>query len=206
MGAGGHGQVVADALLQMDGAEPISFLDDEKPVNKLILNIPVKGGLDAYNSVPHDGIVLALGSNSLRKKIFNELRQAGENLFSVIHPSAIIAPNVKIGDGCMILAGAVINTGAQIKENTIINTNSTIEHHNVIGPHAHIAPGSTLGGEVAIGEEAMVGIGSTVLPRVNIANKTVLGGGSTAIKDLPEGVTAVGVPARVLIQQKPNQY
>lgn len=205
MGAGGHGQVVADALLQMEGAEPVAFLDENpKVIGSEVMGIPVPGGNAAISKIKHDGIVIALGSNSLRKKIFNELRQTGENLFSVIHPSAIIAPNVKIGDGCMILAGAVINTGAQIKENTIINTNSTIEHHNVIGPHAHIAPGSTLGGEVAIGEEAMVGIGSTVLPRVNIANKTVLGGGSTAIKDLPEGVTAVGVPARVLIQQKPN--
>ncbi|WP_320006671.1 acetyltransferase [Maridesulfovibrio sp.] len=199
MGAGGHGQVVADALKQMKSAEPVAFVDENNELHgKKIMGIPVPGGSTAIKAIPHDGIVIALGDNALRKRIFNELREAGENLFSVIHPSAIIAADVKIGDGCMILAGAVINTQAEIKDNTIINTNSTIEHHNRIGPHAHIAPGSTLGGEVVVGEEAMVGIGATVLPRTSIGEKSILGGGSTAIKNIPGGATAAGVPAYIL--------
>lgn len=199
MGAGGHGQVVADALKQMEVAEPVAFVDEDRELHgKKIMGIPVPGGNAAISSINHDGIVIALGDNALRKRIFNELRDAGENLFTVIHPSAIIAPDVEIGEGCMILAGAVINTQAEIKDNTIINTNSTIEHHNQIGPHAHIAPGSTLGGEVVIGEEAMVGIGATVLPRIRIGEKSILGGGSTAIKDIPGNAKAAGIPAHTL--------
>ncbi len=199
MGAGGHGQVVADALLQMKGASPVAFVDENQKLHgKEIMGIPVPGGNAAIDKVEHDGIVIALGNNELRKRIFTELTEAGETLFTVIHPSAIIAPDVKIGDGCMILAGVVINTQAQIKDNTIINTNATIEHHNVIGPHAHVAPGSTLGGEVTVGEEAMVGIGATVLPRTRIGEKATLGGGSTAIKDLPDRATAAGSPARII--------
>ncbi|NDV27149.1 acetyltransferase [Desulfovibrio sp. JC010] len=198
MGAGGHGQVVADALLQMEKATPVAFVDESRELHgKELMGIPVPGGNAEINKIEHDGIVIALGNNELRRRIFSELKQAGENLFTVIHPRAIIAPDVTIGDGCMILAGAVINTQAEIKDNTIINTNSTIEHHNVIGPHAHIAPGATLGGEVTVEEEAMVGIGATVLPRTVIGSQAVLGGGSTAIKDLPDGSTAAGVPARI---------
>ncbi|TIH18045.1 acetyltransferase [Marinifilum sp. JC120] len=198
MGAGGHGQVVADALLQMEEAEPVAFVDENPELHgKDVMKIPVPGGNAAISKIEHDGIVLALGNNELRKNFFTELTESGEQLFTVIHPSAIIAPNVKIGDGCMILAGTVINTGAEIKDNTIINTNSTIEHHNVIGPHAHIAPGATLGGEVTVDEEAMVGIGATVLPRLTLSPKAVLGGGSTALKDIPEGATATGAPARL---------
>ncbi len=199
MGAGGHGQVVADALKQMEATEPVAFVDEDRELHgKKIMGIPVPGGSAAIKGIPHDGIVIALGDNALRKRIFNELRDAGENLFTVIHPSAIIAPDVEIGEGCMILAGTVINTQADIKDNTIINTNSTIEHHNRIGPHAHIAPGSTLGGEVIVGEEAMVGIGATVLPRIRIGEKSILGGGSTAIKDIPGGSKAAGIPAHIL--------
>lgn len=200
IGAGGHGQVVADALLQMEGAEPVAFLDENKYVigNK-IMGIPVPGGNTALSQLEHDGVVIALGNNGLRKQIFDELIAAGETLFTVIHPSAIIAPNVELGTGCMILAGAIINTGARIKDNTIINTNSTIEHHNVIGPHSHVAPGSTLGGEAVVGTESMIGIGATVLPRIKIGNRALLGAGAVANKDIPDGVTAVGVPARTLI-------
>ncbi|WP_319777808.1 acetyltransferase [Maridesulfovibrio sp.] len=197
IGAGGHGQVVADAILQMTNATPVAFLD-ENPVliGTEIMGLPVPGGNASLNDLEHDGVVVAIGNNNLRKRIFNELTKAGENLFSVIHPSAVIAPTVKIGAGCMILAGAVINTGAEIKDNTIINTNSTIEHHNKIGPHAHVAPGSVLGGEVLVAEEAMVGIGATVLPRTSIGKGAILGGGSTATKDIADGITAVGVPAQ----------
>ncbi len=198
MGAGGHGQVVADALLQIEGAAPVAFVDENpKVIGTEVMGIPVPGGNAAITKIEHDGIVIALGNNELRKRIFNELNAAGEKLFTVIHPAAIIAPDVKIGEGCMILAGAVINTQAVIKDGTIINTNSTIEHHNVVGPHAHIAPGSTLGGGVIVGEEAMVGIGATVLPRTIIGKNAVLGGGSTAIQDIPDHATAVGVPAHV---------
>ncbi|SDK54240.1 sugar O-acyltransferase, sialic acid O-acetyltransferase NeuD family [Maridesulfovibrio ferrireducens] len=199
IGAGGHGQVVADALLLMKEAEPVAFLDENPAlIGTEVLGIPVPGGNSYLSKIEHDGVVLALGNNALRKRIFEELTKAGENLFTVIHPSAIISPSVKIGAGCMILAGAVINTGAEIKDNTIINTNSTIEHHNMIGPHAHIAPGSTLGGEVTVGEESMVGIGATVLPRVIIGNKAMLGAGSTATRKIPDGVTAAGMPAKRL--------
>ncbi|SMF34241.1 acetyltransferase [Desulfovibrio gilichinskyi] len=199
MGAGGHGQVVADALMLMKGAEPVAFLDENPAViGKSVLGIPVPGGNEHLSKIEHDGVVIALGNNQLRKRIFEELTAAGETLFTVIHPSAIISPSVKIGTGCMILAGAVINTGAEIKDNTIINTNSTIEHHNVIGPHAHIAPGATLGGEVIVGEESMVGIGATVLPRVTIGNRAMLGAGSTATGNIAEDITAAGIPAKRL--------
>ncbi|OEU70972.1 MAG: transferase [Desulfovibrio sp. S3730MH75] len=203
MGAGGHGQVVADALLLMDGAVPVAFLDENPAViGKEILGIPVPGGNSSLSDIEHDGVVIALGNNGLRKRIFAELTEAGETLFTIIHPSAVISPSVKVGAGCMILAGAVINTGAEIKDNTIINTNSTIEHHNVIGPHSHIAPGSTLGGEVTVGEESMVGIGATVLPRVKIGNNAMLGAGSTANRRIADGVTAAGMPARKLKIQR----
>ncbi|MFW5500387.1 MAG: acetyltransferase [Maridesulfovibrio sp.] len=198
MGAGGHGQVVADALLLMERAEPVAFIDENPDLHGTeIMGIPVPGGNAAIPNIEHDAIVIALGNNALRKRIFNDLIESGENLFTVIHPSSVIAPNVKIGSGCMIMAGTVINTGAEIKDNTIINTNATIEHHNSIGPHAHVAPGATLGGEAVVGEEAMIGIGATVLPRITIGSKATLGGGSTAIQDIPEEATAVGVPACV---------
>lgn len=199
IGAGGHGQVVADALKLMDDAEPVAFLDDNTALHgKMIMGIPVVGNNSSVHEIEHDGIVVAVGNNNIRKKIFADLINAGEILFSVIHPRAVISPSVKIGSGCMILGGAVINTGAEIGDDTILNTNCTIEHHNKIGAHVHIAPGATLGGEVRIGSEAMVGIGATVLPRLTIEDRALLGAGSTAFQDIPENCVSVGIPARCI--------
>lgn len=199
IGAGGHGQVVADALILMNDAEPVAFLDDNPEFkNKKILGIPVSGGNEELCKLEHDGVVIAVGNNSVRKQIFNKLKNSGEHLFSVVHPGAIVSPAAKIGEGCMILAGAVVNTGAEIGNNTILNTNCTVEHHNIIGPHVHIAPGSTLGGEVIIEEGAMIGIGATVLPRTKIFSGAMLGAGSTALKDIPPNMLAIGNPARCI--------
>jgi acetyltransferase-like isoleucine patch superfamily enzyme len=55
-----------------------------------------------------------------------------------------------------------------------------------------------LGGEVDIGEGALVGIGSSILPRFRIGTWSVIGGGSLVNHDVPDFVTAFGVPAKVI--------
>ncbi|HQB40063.1 MAG TPA: hypothetical protein PL053_12440 [Deltaproteobacteria bacterium] len=46
----------------------------------------------------------------------------------------------------------------------------------------------------------MVGAGSTIIPNLNIGENVVIGAGSTVISDLPDNVTAVGSPARIIKQ------
>ena len=80
----------------------------------------------------------------------------------------------------------------------ILNTGCSIDHHNVIGDHAHIAPGARLGGNVTVGQGALIGIGAVVLPGVRIGAWSIVGAGAVVTRDLPDGVVAVGSPARML--------
>lgn len=203
LGAGGHAQIVADILLRSHDAGsravPIGYLDDDPQLlDKTFLGLPVLGPLSHLAAVEQDAVIVAIGDNTIRRQLFEQLRQQGECFATAIHPRAILAPNAQVGPGTMICAGVVVNTGSVIGANVILNTGCTVDHHNRIGDHAHIAPGVHLGGEVTIGEGTLIGIGATVMPCCRIGAWSVVGAAALVHHDLPAYVTAVGVPAQVV--------
>lgn len=210
IGAGGHAQVVADILLRMRDAgsrsTPVGYLDDNLDLTgQSLLGLPVLGCLARLAAVPHDAVIVAIGANEIRHRIFHNLQAQGERLAVACHPRAIIAPDAAIGSGSMICAGVVVNPGSSIGSDVILNTGCTVDHHNHIGDHAHIAPGVHLGGEVQIGEGALVGISATVMPRRRIGSWTTVGAGALVHSDLPAHVVAAGTPARIIRHLSGNE-
>lgn len=203
LGAGGHAQVVADLLQQAaacgDDLQPIGFLDDAPGlIGSEVQGLPVLGALNDLPRVPHDAVIVAVGDNAARRRVFIALQAAGESFAIARHPRSIIAPGAVIGPGAMICAGAIVNPASVIGANTILNTGCTVDHHNQIGDHVHIAPGAHLGGEVWVGEGALVGIGATVSPRCRVGAWAVVGAGAAVIREVQADTTVVGVPARLL--------
>lgn len=203
LGAGGHAQVVADILLRAHEAgsncQPIGFLDDNSAlVGTAIMGLPVLGSIAQLGEFEHDAVIVAIGDNRTRAHLFEMLRAQGKQIVNAIHPAAVLAPDVRLGQGVMICAGVVVNTGTVIGDNVILNTGCTVDHHNRIGNHAHIAPGVHLGGDVTIGDGTLVGLGASVIPQRTVGAWSVIGASSVVTKDIPANVTAVGVPARVI--------
>lgn len=203
VGAGGHGQVVADIFrarrLQGLSGDRTVFVDDNPARHGLTLvDSPVLGGLDEIGSHPHAGVIVGIGDNRGRAQLFAALGRRGERFAVACHPQSVVAQDVVIGDGSMLCAATVVNTGSIIGQNTIINTGATVDHHAVVEDHVHIAPGVHLGGEVRIGEGALVGLGAVILPRVTVGAWSTVGAGAVVTTDVPPGVLVVGVPARPL--------
>lgn len=197
IGAGGHAQVIADALRLAPEVQLVGCLDQHVEARgATLLGAPVYGAGTTRSEIPHDAVIVAIGDNGVRRKVFEELRAQGARFAIARHPSAIIASDVTVGAGSMICAGVIVNSGATIGENTIINSGAVVEHHVCVGDHAHIAPGARLGGAASIGAGSMVGIGATVLPRVQIGAGATVGGGALVKDDVADELTVVGVPAK----------
>lgn len=196
IGASGHGKVIADIALKMNMWKTIAFLDDDENT-KISMGIEVIGtSLDAFKNIKDCDIFIAIGNNNVREKIQDKLLKAGANIPVLIHPSAVIAEQVELGEGTVVMAGAVINCCTKIGRGCIINTGATIDHDNYLDDYVHISPGVHTAGTVKIGKGTWLGIGSVISNNICIASNCKVGAGAVLLKDILETGTYVGVPAR----------
>ena len=126
--------------------------------------ISKKGVKNAFISVG------STGDCGLRKKLYDAVKSAGYNVPVIVHPKAVVAKDVEMGEGTFVAASATINTGTKIGKNTIINTSSSIDHDCTVGDFVHIAPGVTMGGGVLVEEGWHIGLGSNICQNVEISH------------------------------------
>ncbi|MBR1467644.1 MAG: acetyltransferase [Bacteroidaceae bacterium] len=192
-GASGHGKVVKD-ILNANGTKVEAFVDDNLSVNECY------GRPVLHDATGLSPMIVSIGKCSIHKLVVEKLKVAnmGIEFATAIHPSAIVSPSAKIGEGTVIMAGAVINAEAIIGKHCIINTGATVDHECVIGDYCHIAPGVNISGNTHIGECTWVGVGSCVIQGLHIGNNCMIGAGSVVVKDIPDNAKAFGNPCRVI--------
>ena len=191
-GAGGHGKVIIE-IARACGITVVAVLDDHAQTTELLgapVQIPPKKFLPI-------SLVVSIGSNTLRKAVFERLAAAGEISSALVYPFASISSTANLGRGTMICAGVVVNTLSQINEGCIRNSECSVDQDWNIGCHVHIGPGARLAGGVSIGDESFIGMGSVILPGITIGSRVIVGAGSVVTRNLPDGVTAFGVPAKI---------
>lgn len=194
LGSGGHAKVAADIALEM-GHHVLGFLDDNPDRHGLqMLGLPILGPMYRWETLEVDGVVLGIGSNEVRERLMTDLVKV--QWLTLIHPRATVSQFARIGAGSLVAFGACIGPDAQIGRGVIVNTCASVDHDCEVSDFAHVAVGVTLAGTVRVGTGAMIGAGSCTRPGVKIGDWAVVGAGAAIVRDIPAGVTAVGVPAR----------
>ncbi|HUW94308.1 MAG TPA: acetyltransferase [Anaerolineae bacterium] len=209
-GAGGYALVVADMVRLRGEFDVVGFLDDVDPARRDtdFGGAKVLGGQEQLDLLQRQGVshlIFGFGDCEARLRLTNLVCEKGFQLATAIHPQATVARDVAIGEGTIIAAGAVVSPGAEIRRNVIINTCASVGHQCIIEDGVHVGPGVRLGGRVQVAQGTWVGIGATVIDRVRIGARSVIGAGAVVIHDIPDGVTAYGVPAKVA-GSLPNEH
>ena len=189
LGNGGHAHVVLSFLDRDD----VRFVGLDKNHSDDIL-FP-----DFIENIcgPEIAIFMGIGDNAVRRNVFETIRAANGRLSNCIAPNAFIAKTAEIGEGAFIGAGAIIGSRARLGINCIVNSLSSVDHDCILGDHSQVTGGVTFGGTVKTGERCFFGLRSCILPRITIGNGVTVMAGSVVTRDLPDGVTAGGYPARI---------
>ncbi len=194
IGRGGHARVIADTA-RACGQSVAVFLDDDFAAAPSGLHVegPVRALIPKY--IGTHRFAVGIGDHRFRRA-FAELvlAQDGE-LATMIHPSAIIASDVTIGAGSVVLAGAIIGTGARIGRFTIVNTGASVDHDCTLEDNVQIGPGATLAGTVVCRRDAFVCSGATVIPKIEIGAGAIVAAGATVIKNVTAQTMVAGCPA-----------
>lgn len=203
-GAGRQAAHVMD-LMEWMGLpwQEVVLFDDAFPQQQMgPRNRPILGALEsgiAYcvdNALP---AMVAMGSRTaaVRYAMYMKLREAGVPLASLVHPSCLIAPTAILGCNVIIMPGCVIGAQVTIGSMCCLFSNVTLEHNARIGDNVVFGPGVVVSGDVKIGKHAFVGAGVVCAPEVSIGERALIAAGAVVVSNVPSGVIAMGVPARV---------
>jgi len=201
IGAGGHGKVVADVVACEGRHRVVGFLDSDTALHGTnVAGVPVLGGVNQLLKLKQKirGVVIAIGDNAVRQRYSQEMIDIGMELITCVHPRASVASSAVLGRGVVVCAMAVVGVDTTVGDACVINTSAVVDHECVIGDAVHICPGAVLAGRVRVGDRAFIGMGAKIIQCVSVGAAAIIGAGAVVTVDLPERVTAVGIPARVI--------
>ena len=205
IGAGAHGREVLEILrgqaqTQTD-LQVLGFIDDDiKRKGQILDGAPVLGTWDWFDGVDRSEVAVVCGSgfSQIRKHIADRAATIGLRFANAISPASYVSPNADIGEGVVICQNGIAARGTFVGDHSIINLGTIVSHDTKLGTYATLNPGVSLAGNISIGKGSYLGVGCSVIQGINIGAWTIIGAGAAVVRDIPDNVTAVGVPARVI--------
>ena len=208
LGASGHAKVVIDILNCQAGFNVVGCVAQDSPAIESVLGLPVLGedkDLPLLIRKHHiQAVVLAIGDNYRRSQLLAKIGDELEGIefVSALHPSAVIAKDVKIGEGTVVMAGAVVNPGCDIGRFCIVNSKASLDHDSTMEDFSSLAPGVTTGGNCYLEQFAAVNIGAVLSQGLRVGRHSVIGAGSVLLTSVSSHVVAYGTPATVIRKRK----
>jgi sugar O-acyltransferase (sialic acid O-acetyltransferase NeuD family) len=133
-----------------------------------------------------------------RRPFVELMRSRGYRFASLVHPLANVSRRARIGDGCIVNAGAIIGSNAVLGDYTIVNRGALIGHDDRTGRCCTIGPGANIAGNVEIGEGTFVAQGAVIRERLRIGDGGVVGAGAVVLRDVGANEMVAGIPARTI--------
>lgn len=204
IGGVGSGTIVAQALRDIVGSGgnllPYGFLNDVEEIGARIDRLLVLGRFEDWARMPPDTLfVAAIHKPEVAAERWARLASLGipDNRWAtVIHPGAHLAESATVGAGTYVGPNAVLMPAAHVGRHCSLRAGCYVSHDVQVGDFGFVGPNAVISGRVRIGEGAHVGPGAVCREEITIGDYAVVGIGSVVTRDVPDGATVVGNPAR----------
>ena len=193
---------IADVASDVPGVEIAGFVEniDRARCSETLEGLPVLWVDDVAALARNHLAVCALGTTQ-RSRFIEQVSALGMRFATIVHPTARVSRNSKVGEGSIVCPGVVVATRTTIGRHVILNRGALIGHHTTVGDYCSIMPGANIAGACAIGEATYVGMGALVLDHHTVGSRSVVAAGSVVTRDVPDNVQVMGMPAKIVREQ-----
>jgi len=200
-GAGGFGREIYSWLQDVQKCDSeinfIGFLDDASDTSVFsdLKDLFIGKG---ENWVPgeNDYVVVAIGLIDTKVAVCNQLKNKGAQFLNLIHPSTILGPNIKMGEGNVICPNCVLTTDITIGNFNHFNVATTIGHDVVIGSHNTLSAHGDITGFVTLGDENFLGSRVSIIPGKKVGSRNKISAGSVIFRNVGNEMLVMGNPAK----------
>jgi sugar O-acyltransferase (sialic acid O-acetyltransferase NeuD family) len=198
-GGGGHAKSLIELIQSESKYKVVGILDDHLLINSLVLGVSVLGGSEMLLRLKTQGIgqvvnaVGGIGDITPRLRIYANIKAAGLQVPTVVHPRANVEKSAVLQDGQQIFFNAYVGSDVNVGFGCIINTGAIVSHDCVLGDFVNISPGAILAGAVQVGERSLIGMGVTINLGVKVGAGARIGNSAVVKADVPEnGIVRAG--------------
>jgi sugar O-acyltransferase (sialic acid O-acetyltransferase NeuD family) len=209
-GASGHAKMIVDIVLKNNIYNVVGFVDSYKPINQDIYGYKIIGNLDDLPNLIKQhhiqGIVIGIGDNSTRQNAYQRISKIAPALefVTIVHPTAVLANDIIIPKGTVIMPNVVINANAKIGEFCILNTKSSLGHDSTMADFSSLASGAIISGNVKIGFCSAICLSASIIQNVTIGDHTVIGAASLVLNSVGDFKIAFGSPIDTVNDREAN--
>ena len=208
-GCGGYGREVLPILREemlLTGKNPknLYFISDFEGDRGKFINGHEVVGLDDFIKLQGDKhkVSISVADYKARKELTQKCLNLDIDVYSIKARNIEIMDNVIIGKGSILSPFVTITSDVKIGDGFHANIYSYVAHDCVIGDFVTFAPAVKCNGNVHIGNNVYIGTGAIIKqgksssrPLV-IEDNAKIGAGSFVTKNVLEGTTVFGAPAK----------
>ena len=199
IGAGGLGREVYNWFssdIHFKG-NLLGFLDiAETDLSQYNVDLKYLGNENDYKFRDNDKVVITIADINIRRRLYDNL--VGKVQFiNLIHSTAIIAKDVKIGTGNIFCPNTIISNNVTIGCNNFFNFNTSVSHDSKLSDNIVMSPNSLINGQCSIESNVLIGANSTIFENTSLESNTLIEANTLVKGKISKNVYVCGVPGRI---------
>lgn len=208
LGGIGNGTVIAQAIADANKRGDMScticgYLNDREAKGSEIEGYPVLGAVAEAKEFANRGYkfintIYRIDGAEERMDLFSGLGLSDEDLAIFVHPTAYIAPNVRIEPGAALMPYVMISAGATIGKGSLLMVGCSVGHNTFLGHYTHVAAQAVVGAYINFGIGVHVGLNATIRENLVLGDYSTVGMGAVLTKNIGKKEIWAGNPAKFL--------